>query len=298
LLFVLAFIDKEGALVLEELSPFVRVAMYSTLRAPFEIRERVIFDYELILVQGGACCLLVNGKSYRCECGDVVLFSPGVPHALKSEPGVDFVQPHIHFDAVYDAKKSPARFVSFQPLTAMEPHERELIAADVLADMKFPCIFRPSDEEAFQKHFFAVIDAFQKKERGYVLRCKAEMLSLLHLLYLQFCEEEKRGLGLGEAAMIRSYLDGNFSSLLSLDGLAAQFHLNKFTMMRLFKRSYGVNVMQYYKEKRLAYAKKLLLETKRSVAEIAEYLHFTDVYTFSRFFKNSTGKSPSVYRKR
>ncbi len=284
--------------MLEELSPFVRVAMYSTLRAPFEISERVIFDYELILVQGGACRLKVDGKSYRCDCGDVVLFSPGVPHAMESEPDVDFVQPHIHFDAVYDAKKSPARFVSFQPLAMMEPHEKDLIAADVLAEMKIPCVFRPADSGAFQKHFFAVIDAFQKKERGYILRCKSELLALLHLLYLQFCAEERPKLAFDEAAMIRAYLDGNFSSLLSLDGLAAQFHLNKFTMMRLFKRSYGVNVMQYYKRKRLAYAKKLLLETKRSVAEIAECLHFADVYTFSRFFKNSTGKSPSAYRQR
>ena len=284
--------------MLEQLSPFVRVAMYSTLRDPFVISERVIFDYELILVQGGACRLLVDGKSYRCECGDAVFISPGTPHALESVTGMDFVQPHIHFDAVYDAKKSPARFVSFQSLAMMEVPERELIATDVLRDMKIPFVFRPNDKEAFQKHFFAVIDAFQKKDHGYVLRCKAELLSLLHLLYLQFCVEEKREPVLGEAVMIRSYLDGNFSSLLSLDGLSEQFHLNKFTMMRLFKRTYGVNIMQYYKGKRLIHAKRLLLETKRPVSEIAECLHFADVYTFSRFFKNETGRSPSAYRKR
>ena len=284
--------------MLEQLSPFVRVAMYSTLRDPFVISERVLFDYELILVQGGACRLVVDGKSYQCECGDAVFISPGVPHALESVTGMDFVQPHIHFDAVYDAQKSPARFVSFQSLAMMKQTERELIATDLLRDMKIPFVFRPLDKAAFQNHFFAVIDAFQKKEHGYILRCKAEMLSLLHLLYLQFCEEEKRGPVLGEAAMIRSYLDGNFSSVLSLDGLAEQFHLNKFTMMRLFKRTYGMNIMQYYKGKRLTHAKRLLLETKRPVAEIAECLHFADVYTFSRFFKNETGRSPSTYRKR
>ena len=180
--------------MLEQLSPFVRVAMYSTLRDPFVISERVLFDYELILVQGGACHLVVGGKSYRCECGDAVFISPGTPHALESVTGMDFVQPHIHFDAVYDAKKSPARFVSFQSFAMMEPSKRELIATNLLQDMKIPFVFRPDDKAAFQKHFFAVIDAFQKKEHGYVLRCKVELLSLLHLLYLQFCEKETKQL--------------------------------------------------------------------------------------------------------
>ena len=282
--------------MLEELSPFVRVAMYSTLRDPFEIRERVIFDYELILVQGGACHLFVNGDSFRCEGGDAVLLPPGVPHAMKSERGANFVQPHIHFDAIYDADKSPKRFVSFQSYSAMKSCEKELIAENILANMGIPYVFRPEDREGFQRCFFSVIDSFQKKERGYVLRCKSELLALLRLLYLQFSAEKKPMGASVEAAMIRSYLDANFSSLLSLDGLSAQFQLNKFTLMRLFKREYGVNVMQYYKEKRLAHAKKLLLESNRSIAEIAECLHFTDIYTFSRFFKNCTGSSPTAYR--
>ena len=36
-------------------SPYIRVAMQSTLAPGCSINERVIFDYELIMVTGGKC---------------------------------------------------------------------------------------------------------------------------------------------------------------------------------------------------------------------------------------------------
>ena len=36
-----------------QMSPYIRVAMFSTLTAPFQISPRAIFDYEIIQVDGG-----------------------------------------------------------------------------------------------------------------------------------------------------------------------------------------------------------------------------------------------------
>lgn len=41
-----------------------------------------------------------------------------------------------------------------------------------------------------------------------------------------------------------------------------------------------------------------LLESNISIGEIAEMLWFTNIYTFSRYFKTNTGYSPSEYRKK
>ena len=41
---------------------------------------------------------------------------------------------------------------------------------------------------------------------------------------------------------------------------------------------------------------KMLRETALSITEIALQLNFSDIYTFSRFFKQKTGTSPKLYR--
>ena len=42
------------------LSPYIRVAMDSTINPPWKLPERVIFDYELLFVKEG----IINGVEY------------------------------------------------------------------------------------------------------------------------------------------------------------------------------------------------------------------------------------------
>ena len=84
---------------------------------------------------------------------------------------------------------------------------------------------------------------------------------------------------------------------MTLDGLSEQFFLNKYTLMRKFTEKYGVTVIAYYNKRRAEAAKQLLASTRLSVSEVSEALGFADIYTFSRFFKNATGASPTSFRK-
>lgn len=68
--------------------------------------------------------------------------------------------------------------------------------------------------------------------------------------------------------------------------------------MRNFKKIYGQNIIEYYRLKRIEYAKNMLIDTDLSVRSIGEQLNFTDIYSFSRFFRQFTGKAPLEYRKR
>ncbi|MBE6688541.1 MAG: hypothetical protein E7588_04590 [Ruminococcaceae bacterium] len=50
-----------------EFSPYIRVAVHSTIIAPFTINDRVIFDYEIILVADGKCKITVDNIEYLCK---------------------------------------------------------------------------------------------------------------------------------------------------------------------------------------------------------------------------------------
>ena len=279
------------------ISPYIRTAMHSTLVASCIIKTRVLYDYELIYVRSGRCCITVDGMPHLCKKNDAVLLRPGVPHSFTCPPDSDFVQPHIHFDPIY-SPHSERREVSFKDRSSMSAAELALIGEDVLSDIPIPTVFVPQDPDRFQKLFFEVIDLFEKKPPGFELLCKARLTELLSLILAQFetGRRDETGSGSGELAMVRDYIDSSYLQPITLDSLGKQFHINKFTLTRNFRQLYGKSVIHYYRSLRADYAKKLLTTTNRSVSSIGEELGFSDIYSFSRFFHAFTGMSPTAYR--
>lgn len=66
---------------------------------------------------------------------------------------------------------------------------------------------------------------------------------------------------------------------------------------KLFKQQMGTSPGNYIMQKRMDYAKKLLIENSKSIKEIALELGFSDSYAFSKQFRNVVGLSPSAFRR-
>ncbi len=278
-------------------SPYVRRATYSTILAPFSIEERIIFDYEMIYVSGGLCKITVNDTEYICKKNDVVFIRPDISHKFESVGDVNFEQPHIHFDVIYN-DKSEMTPISFKSKKKMSCYELSLIQEDVLANVNVPTVFVPYDAEVFKKLFFELINLYNEKSYNYEFLCKAKMLELLNCILMQF-ENHNNNVSLdteNHIISIKSFIDNNFLSIITLESLSTQFLINKYTLMRRFKSMYNENIITYYRKLRGAYAKKLLRDTDLSVYNIAEKMNFTDIYSFSRFFKKYCGCSPTAYR--
>ncbi len=275
------------------LSPYVRLATYSVIPSPHLIRERIIFDYEIIFVKDGGCRIVIDGIEYLCSKNNVIFLRPDVKHAIYTLKDTDLVQPHIHFDMIYN-EKSAVTPISFKVREDMTNDELGLIQQDILSETNIPYVFTPENMSAFQKCFFSIINTFDEQPNSLTL--KADMLSLLNLIITQF-EDNLQNKSRDISETVKSYIDGNFYNILSLDSIANIFYINKFTMMRRFKSVYGMNVIQYYNKKRADEAKRLLINTNMSIKDIGSLFNFTDEYSFSKFFKKCTGIPPSRYRR-
>ena len=96
---------------------------------------------------------------------------------------------------------------------------------------------------------------------------------------------------------ITRYLHEHMAEEISLTVLADVFHLSSQYISQLFKSEIGVNFLSYLTNIRMEKAKKLLLSTSLSIAEVAEQSGYGDYRVFTKVFKKSEGITPSQYRR-
>jgi len=282
-----------------EFSPYIRLATPSLIKHQMIIGERIIFDYELLYVEDGQVNAKIDGKNYACTPGNVILLRPGIPHKLEFI-GKEFVsQPHIHFDTVYD-NLSEKIYVSFhRSIDEVPTNEKCFLRKDNIPDFPSP-IIKVSDKKFFDKLFFSIIECFQQKGDWYALDCKIKMLELLKMLISDNANasdyETKLTINRNDISSIKNYIDSNYKNIITLETLEKQFHYDRFYISKMFKNNYGISIMKYYDNLRIN-AAKMYLKNGLSVSQITEELNAGSIYSFSRFFKNKTGLSPSEFKR-
>lgn len=98
-------------------------------------------------------------------------------------------------------------------------------------------------------------------------------------------------------SMAIDFLHENIFKEVHLDELSSHCGLSKFHLLRVFKEIYGYSPRQYMDQLKLAKAKDLLRKPEIELIEIALFLGFSELSSFSRFFKQRTSLSPNHLRK-
>ena len=99
-------------------------------------------------------------------------------------------------------------------------------------------------------------------------------------------------LALQAAYYIREHSEQKFS----LSEIAGALFVNSNYLARVFKHETGHTLLWYHNAVRCENAKKMLLETKLSVAEIGSAVGYISPAHFSHLFRKITGLSPSEWR--
>ena len=99
-------------------------------------------------------------------------------------------------------------------------------------------------------------------------------------------------LALQAAYYIREHSEQKFS----LSEMAGALFVNSSYLARVFKHETGHTLLWYHNAVRCENAKKTLLETKLSVAEIGSAVGYISPAHFSHQFRKITGLSPSEWR--
>lgn len=96
---------------------------------------------------------------------------------------------------------------------------------------------------------------------------------------------------------VQSYIDGHFCGNIEAEVLGEITHYSSGYLNKLFKRKNGISLGTYVIDRRMELAKKLLLENRMPVSEVALEVGYDNLTYFSRLFRKKTGMSPKEYRK-
>lgn len=159
-------------------------------------------------------------------------------------------------------------------------------------------VFNIGYNETIIQLLIEIIDAIKQEKPGYQpLVCGATM----YMLGLLFSSAKQHLLPAGEEENIvkhaRLLIRENLETGISPQEIADQLSVSYSRFRKVFKEYTGMAPVQYQIQLKLEKAKEQLVNTSRSIKEIAFDLNFESSQYFSSQFKEKTGLTPIGFRK-
>ena len=114
------------------------------------------------------------------------------------------------------------------------------------------------------------------------------------------CLEVDRNMDMAAKNKIKlatKYITEHYNKEIAINDLAERFTMSPNYFSAIFKKETGQTAIHYIKALRLGKAKDYLVESEKSVVEIAKEVGYEDSQYFFKVFKKATGQTPLQYRR-
>lgn len=267
--------------------PYIRYCNLDQYDKPWKLKRRTIPDYEFILIVKGTGKFVINDENYTVNPGDLILLYPEIPHEAESITG-EFSFFCMHFDIFV----SPANKFSVSNNFETIPSSSVKYTKAILG---FPVHISCGNNSEVQYLFGRIIAENQNKELGYNLLLKSLFIEFIIAVLRKQNDISSHSEVPDEIVKAREYIEKNLNRKITLTEIANHVHLQSAYFSTLFKKHMGINFSKYLTLRRLAEAKRLLLNTNRKMEDIALSTGFYDIHHFSNIFKKYEGINPTQY---
>lgn len=158
-------------------------------------------------------------------------------------------------------------------------------------------IFHDSDGRIW-KMVKRLCEEYEHKEIGYLesMRCQLILLLIDILRQLKLPNAEELNDESDIVNSIVNYVNNHFTESLSLKSFAAKHNYSSAHISNMFKHQTGMTFLEYVQSKRIQESCRLLANTNKSGADIANIVGYTDVKFFNKVFKRITGMTPKQFK--
>lgn len=237
-------------------------------------------ELELFYVYSGAGRYMVDGYTYQVSQGDMVICNAGILHGEDPDDWRKM--------RTYSIALTGVQFEGLLP--------NHLTAKDTMSVIHCGALSEQIGE------MMRLVYLLSGGSQPLQAVCQHTALAVLGLIRELLCSRKrheairstaKAGL---LARRIRNYLDIHYCEPLSLQMIGDALGVSEYHAAHVFKAELGISPMQYVMRRRMGEAQTMLMDTNRSIADIADRLGYSNPWNFSTAFGKCVGMTPSQYR--
>lgn len=242
--------------------------------------EHLHHDFEVHIIESGTGYITMDGHSFTVRENQFYITGPGVMHRQRSDRERPMTELCIEFGLSGEGAQ--------ELLEALSPVRYGPVAAgrDIL------------------RLFGELVQNLEDKPLGYHLCVQALIARLIVALARALAEGSPAGetpprMGL-EALRIQQvvrYVEVNLHHPITAADVCPLAGVGPRQLNRIFQRRFGMTFGEYLRAFRCDCAKRLLLSTRKSIADVAAETGFSGVQQLCRAIKRDTGQSPSALRR-
>jgi len=149
----------------------------------------------------------------------------------------------------------------------------------------------------YEKQFKQALSCFLSKTPGYHVICTGIILQIIGQLYNEHSIKDADFTKMQRIEKAVEHLKQHYGNPdLQISNLANIVNMSEKHFRRLFSDIYHKTPYAFLQEFRINKAEILLLNTTKSISDIAQQCGFSDIYSFSHSFKKHNNVSPVEYR--
>ncbi|MEF3305412.1 AraC family transcriptional regulator [Paenibacillus sp. GYB003] len=230
-------------------------------------------DYDLFYVASGRGAMTLGGETFELQKRCCVVMRPGDMPKASQDPKNRLTVLFLHFRlSGADEAAGPFPFPRYTLIG--ESFQAETMLNQMMELLAFPVPLQQLEFDCMMKRFFANlyrVHLAPDQPGGASVRQMQKARRLMAAI------RERGGIGL------------------DLHALAREMSMSPQYMSRLFKASTGETLKSFIARTKMQRAGELLVQSRMRISELAERMGYSDVYAFSKSFKNVFGVAPSQY---
>ena len=229
--------------------------------------------YGMEYIVSGACSLVLDGRSYNLRPGSIFCYGPRTPHQIRNSGNGPLVKFFVDFTG-----RDAAKMITDPFLKSSSPYQ-----VPNLRNM--------------HGFFRQILETGKQGGKGCqrILRQMVELI-VLTTRFKAVDLEETDSRSYKTYARCRTEIEGNYTTIRSVEDLAERCHVSSGHLCRIFRKFADESPWQIITRLRMNDAGELLVNDKLMIKDVALKTGFHDAYHFSRVFKDYYGMSPRQFR--
>jgi AraC-like DNA-binding protein len=248
-----------------------------------------ISAYTFTVVQKGWLTIIYNGKEVTLNPNDLYLYSPGLSVSVLS--------------ASHDYQGICLLVDEHTTFESPTVHDLLQIAYVPLVQLHEPKMTLPQESALILTNKMREIIGYLHSDHIY----KHEILKMLYAIFLLELQNTLKKAIPHKTVPQRTedifidfirMLPLHFTEHHDIAFYASSLNISSVYLSRVVRQVMGRTVIDYINQMLIMEASFLLSNSKLSIAQISDRLHFSEPAAFSRFFTRTKGISPRIYRKK